>query len=144
VVESTLTASKDKIHTMNTLDRTTKRILVVEDDVSIGNMCQRVLTREGFEVEIALNAGLARDMIEKNEYHVCLVDIRTPQMTGVELYQWLQQKHPHMANRVIFTTGSLIGEDTQSFIWQSGRPFLPKPFTPDELTEIIEKSLRKR
>jgi DNA-binding NtrC family response regulator len=129
---------------MSTLDRTTKRILVVEDDASISNMCQRVLTREGFEVDIAVNAGLARDMIEKKEYHVCLVDIRTPQMSGVQLYQSLQEKHPHMVNRVIFTTGSLIGEETQTFIRQSGRPFLPKPFTPDELTEIVEKSLSQR
>jgi len=128
---------------MNTLDRTTKRILVVEDEPSIGNMCQRVLTREGFEVDVAVNASLARDMIEKKEYHVCLVDIRTPQMSGVELYQWLEKKHLEAANRVIFTTGSLIGEETQAFIRESGRPFLPKPFTPDELTEIVEKSLRQ-
>jgi DNA-binding response OmpR family regulator len=128
---------------MSTLDRTIKRILVVEDEPSIGNMCQRVLTREGFEVDVAVNASLARDTIEKKEYHVCLVDIRTPQMSGVELYQWLQKKHPEAANRVIFTTGSLIGEETQAFIRESGRPFLPKPFTPGELTEIIEKSLRQ-
>jgi DNA-binding response OmpR family regulator len=129
---------------MSTLDRTTRRILVVEDEPSIGNMCQRVLTREGFEVDIAANASLARDMIDKKEYHVYLVDIRTPQMSGVELYQSLQDKHPQAANRVIFTTGSLIGEETQAFIRQSGRPFLPKPFTPGELTETIDKSLRQR
>ena len=128
---------------MNTLDRATKRILVVEDDTSIGNMCRRVLTREGFEVDIALNASLARDVIEKNQYHVCLVDIRTPEMSGVELYRWLQEKHAQIANRVIFTTGSLIGEDTKAFIRQSGRPFLPKPFTPDELIDVIESSLRQ-
>jgi DNA-binding response OmpR family regulator len=128
---------------MNTLDRATKRILVVEDDTSIGNMCRRVLTREGFEVDIALNASLARDVIEKNQYHVCLVDIRTPEMSGVELYQWLQEKYDQIADRVIFTTGSLIGEDTKSFIRQSGRPFLPKPFTPDELIDVIESTLRQ-
>jgi DNA-binding response OmpR family regulator len=128
---------------MNTLDRPTKGILVVEDDASIGNMCQRVLTREGFEVDIAVTGQLAQDMIEKKQYDVCLVDIRTPQMSGAELYHWLQEKHPQTTNRVIFTTGSLIGEETQMFIRQSGRPFLPKPFTPDELTEIIEKCLRQ-
>jgi DNA-binding response OmpR family regulator len=138
-----LTGSKKRRHAMNTLDRATKRILVVEDDTSIGNMCRRVLTREGFEVDIALNASLARDVIEKNQYHVCLVDIRTPEMSGVELYQWLQEKYDQIADRVIFTTGSLIGEDTKSFIRQSGRPFLPKPFTPDELIDVIESTLRQ-
>lgn len=65
-------------------------------------------------------------------------------MSGAELYQWLQDKHPQTANRVVFTTGSLLDEKTTTFVRQSGRPFLPKPFTPDELTDIIEKSLRQR
>ena len=106
-------------------------------------MCQRVLTREGFEVDIAAGGRLAQDMIENKQYHVCLIDIRTPQMNGAELYQWLQKKYPQVANRVIFTTGSLLDEKTTTFIRQSGRPFLPKPFTPDELTEIVQKTLKQ-
>jgi DNA-binding response OmpR family regulator len=117
--------------------------LVVEDDASIGNMCQRVLTREGFEVEVAVDGRLAQDMIEKKQYDICLIDIRTPQMNGTTLYQWLQKKYPQVANRVIFTTGSLIGEETTAFIEQSGRPFLPKPFTPDELTATVKETLKQ-
>jgi DNA-binding response OmpR family regulator len=43
---------------------------------------------------------------------------------------------------VIFTTGSLIDEETMAFIEQSGRPFLSKPFTPNELTAIVKEALR--
>ena len=120
-----------------------KRILIVEDEPSIGIMCQRVLTREGFEVEIAVNGALAQDMIEKKQYHICLIDIRTPKMSGAELYQWLQKNYPQVANHVIFTTGSVIDEKTMAFIEQSGRPFLPKPFTPNELTAIVKEALKQ-
>jgi DNA-binding response OmpR family regulator len=106
-------------------------------------MCQRVLAREGFEVEIAVNGRLAQDMIEKRQYHICLIDIRTPKMNGTELYQWLQKKYPQVTNRVIFTTGSLIDEKTMPFIEQSGRPFLPKPFTPQELIAVVEEALKQ-
>jgi DNA-binding response OmpR family regulator len=106
-------------------------------------MCQRVLTREGFEVDIAVNGILAQEMIEKKQYHICLIDIRTPKMNGATLYQWLQNKYPQMANQVIFTTGSVIDEKTMAFIEQSGRPFLPKPFTPDELTAIVKEALKQ-
>ena len=116
---------------------------MVEDEPTIGNMCQRVLAKEGFEVEIAVNGSLAQDMIKKRQYDICLVDIRTPKMSGAELYQWLQKKYPQVANHVIFTTGSLIDEKTTAFIEQSGRPFLPKPFTPDELTAIVKESLKQ-
>jgi len=109
----------------------------------IGNMCQRVLTKEGFEVDIAINGMLAQDMIEKKQYDICLIDIRTPKMNGTELYHWLQKKYPQVANQVVFTTGSVLDEKTMAFIEQSGRPFLPKPFTPKELIAIVEEALKQ-
>jgi DNA-binding response OmpR family regulator len=106
-------------------------------------MCQRVLTREGFEVDIAVNGIVAQDMIKKRQYLICLIDIRTPKMNGTELYHWLQKKYPRLANQVVFTTGSMLDEKTMTFIKQSGRPFLPKPFTPNELTAIVKESLKQ-
>jgi CheY-like chemotaxis protein len=64
-------------------------------------------------------------------------------MTGKELHQWLKEKHPQLANRVIFTTGDVMGGDTQIFLEQAHRPFLPKPFTPDELKAIVKEALKE-
>jgi DNA-binding response OmpR family regulator len=108
----------------------------------IGDMCRRVLTKEGFEVDIAANGRLAQDMIEERQYHICLIDVRTPTMNGTELYQWLQKKYPRLANQVVFTTGGVIDEKIMPFIAQSGKPFLPKPFTPDELIAVVRKALK--
>ena len=126
---------------MQTSDRGVKRILVVEDEPAISNVCQRVLTDEGFEVEIAVNGKMAQDMLEEKQYDLCLIDIRTPVMNGRQLYQCIQEKHPKLIDRVIFTTGDVTGGDTQSFLEQTGRPFLPKPFTPDELKTIVKETL---
>ena len=120
-----------------------KRILVVEDEPSIGNICQRVLTREGYKVDIAVNGRVAQDMIEEKQYDLCLIDIRTPKMNGKELYEWLEKKYPQLTSRVIFTTGDVTGGDTKSFLEQAGRPFLPKPFTPAELKAIVSKDLKQ-
>ena len=121
-----------------------KRILVVEDEPAISDVCQRVLTSEGFEVDIVINGEVALDMIEEKQYDLCLIDIRTPVMNGKELYLWLEEKHPKLASRVIFTTGDVMGGgDTQIFLEQAARPFLPKPFTPDELRAIVRETLRK-
>ena len=57
---------------------------------------------------------------------------------GMELYQWLQEKHSQLASRVIFTTGSVIGGDTQSFLEQTA-----KPFTPDELKAVVRETLKQ-
>jgi len=128
---------------MNNSSAGVKRILVVEDESAISQVCQKVLTSEGFEVDIAINGEVALDMIEEKQYDLCLIDIRTPVMNGKELYLWLEEKHPKLASRVIFTTGDVMSEDTQSFLEQTARPFLPKPFTPDELRAILRETLRQ-
>jgi len=121
----------------------TKRILVVEDEPSICDLCRRVLSSVYFEIDIAANGKVAQEMIVEKQYDLCLLDIRTPEMDGKELYQWMQEKHLQLASRVIFTSGSVIGKDTMAFIDQTGRPFLPKPFTPDELKTIVTETLKE-
>jgi len=128
---------------MKTPDGSVKRILVVEDEPAISDVCRRVLISEGFEVDIAVNGMIAQDMIEEKQYDLCLIDMRTPSMNGKELYQWLEEKHPRLASRVIFTSGDVMAEDTQSFLEQAARPFLPKPFTPGELKAIVKETLRQ-
>jgi DNA-binding response OmpR family regulator len=120
-----------------------KRVLVVEDEPSISQVCQRTLTGEGFEVDIAADGASARDMLGGKEYDLCLIDIRTPVMNGQQLYQWISEKHPKLLKRLIFTTGDSVGSDTKSFLEQVGRPFLPKPFTLDELKTVVSETLRQ-
>ena len=128
---------------MKNADTDAKRVLVVEDEPSIGNMCRRVLTGEGWEVDIAINGRLAQDMIEEKQYGLCLIDIRLPKMNGQELFQWIQKRYPQLSGRVIFTTGDIMSGDTEAFINQTGRPFLPKPFTAEELKEIFTETLKR-
>jgi len=128
---------------MKNLSAGAKRILVVEDEPGISNVCRRVLTSEGFEVDIAVNGKVAQDMLQEKQYDLCLFDIKTPTMDGKELYQWLKEKHPQLASRVIFTTGDMMGGDTQSFLEQAARPFLPKPFTPAQLKAIMRDTLKE-
>ena len=118
----------------------TKRILVIEDESAISDLCRRVLTTEGFEVDIAVQGKIAQDMLEEKQYDLCLIDLRLPAMDGKELYQWLKERHPKLADGVIFSTGDVMGKDATTFIEQSGRPFLPKPFTPDELKDIVREA----
>lgn len=118
-----------------------KRILVVEDEPAISDVCRRVLSAEGFNVDVAQSGDVAQGMMVKKDYDLILVDIRTPVMSGKELYQYMKEKHPELARKVIFTTGDVISGGTQGFLEQSGQPFLPKPFTPDQLKAIVKEAL---
>ena len=128
---------------MKSLSVGAKRILVVEDEPAISTVCRRVLTTEGLEVDIAVNGEVAQDMVEEKQYDLFLIDIRLSAINGKELYQWLKEKHPQLTSRVIFTTGDVMSGDTITFLEQTGRLFLPKPFTPDELKAIMRETLKE-
>jgi len=117
-----------------------KRSLVVEDEPTIARMCLRALGTEGFEVDIASDGKVAQAQLAENgdKYDLCLIDIRTPGMNGIELYQYLKEIGSEMINRVIFTTGDVVNDEIKAFLEETGRPFLPKPFTLDELRSVIK------
>ena len=119
------------------------QVLVVEDEPVISRICSQTLRGEGFKVDIAANGSIAEGMLGEKEYDLILIDIRTPVMNGKELYQSIMERHPELVNGVIFTTGDMLAGDTKSFLEQSGRLFLPKPFTPDELKTVVKEALRR-
>jgi len=118
-----------------------RRILVVEDEPAVGQVCARTLRVEGFGVDVAGNGKDALNVLREKEYDLCLIDIRTPEMNGIELYQHLEKEYPESINKVIFTTGDVLSSNIKAFLEETGRPFLPKPFTPDELRAIVRTVL---
>jgi DNA-binding response OmpR family regulator len=120
-----------------------KRILVVEDEPAISQVCHRILTGGGFEVDAAINGEVAQEMLGERDYTLVLIDIRMPVMSGKEFYQLIKSQCPQLVDRVIFVTGDVIGSATKNFLEQSGRPVLAKPFTPDELKTIVGETLRQ-
>ena len=120
-----------------------KRSLVVEDEPSIARMCLRALGAEGFEVDVAVDGKAAQTRLSENGdiYDLCLIDIRTPGMNGIELYHYLKEIGSETTNRVILTTGDVINDEIKAFLDETGRPFLPNPFTLDELRSVVKTSL---
>ena len=118
-----------------------RSVLVVEDEPGIAAVCMRTLNREGFQVDIAVDGKIALEMWAKKIYDLCISDIRTPRMNGIELYRQLEIKCPEVAKRFIFTTGDMLSGNVKTFLESTGRPFLTKPFTPEDLRAIVNTFL---
>lgn len=118
-----------------------KSVLVVEDEPGVARICVRTLTAEGFQVDIAVNGEVGLDMWRKKNYDLCVSDIRTPHMNGIELFQHIENENPEAVKKFIFTTGDVLSGNIKEFLEETGRPYLPKPFTPEELRAIVRKAL---
>lgn len=124
---------------MNQNEAKRKSALVVEDEPLISRVCRKTLSAEGFEVDVATNGLIAKEMVANRNYDLFLSDIRTPQMNGIEFYRYLEEKYPAMAGKVIFTTGDVLSGNIDTFLKEVDKPFLPKPFLPDDLKQIVRK-----
>ena len=123
---------------MEQIDGKGKSVLVVEDEPSIATVCVRTLSREGFQVDIAVNGEVALDMWRGKNYDFCISDIRTPRMNGIELYRQLEIERPEAVKKFIFTTGDVLSNNIKTFLEETGRPYLPKPFSPENLRAIVQ------
>jgi CheY-like chemotaxis protein len=115
--------------------------LVVEDEPGIAEVCKRTLSAEGLQVDIATNGKVALGMLRKQNYDLCLCDIRTPEMNGIELYQHWEEEFPETVSKVIFTTGDVLSSGIKEFLEKTQRPYLAKPFTPHELRTVVRAAL---
>ncbi|MDV2988932.1 MAG: response regulator [Dehalogenimonas sp.] len=115
------------------------RILVADDEASICEICFRVLSGLGLEVDCCPNGQEAWEKITRTDYAIILLDIRMPIASGKDVFQHIKQELPDLVERVILTSGDLMNNDTSNFVQKTGRPFLPKPFTPDELTAVVKE-----
>ena len=62
-------------------------------------------------------------------------------MNGIELYQKITEERPETANKFIFATGDVLSGDITTFLKETKRPYLAKPFLPADLRAIVKTFL---
>ena len=121
-----------------------KRILIVEDEPIICEICLKVLAKEGYEVEIANNGWEGEGKLKEKNYDLIIIDVRTPVMDGRQLYQKITEKYPDMMRRVIMTSGEMLGSDMQSFLEKSGIPFFAQTVHIQRIKRGSQRCFRAR
>ncbi len=118
-----------------------KRLLVVDDEKYILDFFTEVFRPYPIKVDTASNGRAAMEMIEANEYDLVVTDFRMPQMSGRELFEWIKDKRPNLAQRIIFVTGDTVSLETRSFFENTAHRCLAKPFKIEEVREVIQQTL---
>lgn len=112
--------------------------LVVDDEVPIRRLLQRMLERRGFEVVEAESGETAMALVRERRFQVVLCDLRMPVMSGVDFYTQLCALWPAARDRFVFMSGDAAqarGDGLADDV-----PILNKPFTSADLDAILEKT----
>lgn len=113
-----------------------KKILIVDDEKNIRTMIKDCLDSEEFEVDIAVNGEEGYVKISENDYHMVLMDIKMPGMTGLELLKKIRDEKIEIP--VVMMTAYGTVERAVEAMKLGAIDFIGKPFSPSEIREIVK------
>jgi signal transduction histidine kinase/DNA-binding response OmpR family regulator len=118
-----------------------ERILIVDDEVDVLDLCRRILESKGYKVKTAHNGHEAIELAQRENFDLLLTDIKMPGITGLEIAQALKKSDPE----VICVT--MTGYSTMDMVLEALKlgidEFILKPFTPEDLSSTVAKTLEK-
>ena len=118
------------------------RILVVDDELSMRELLEFMLEKEGYSVISAANGKEALAKIKKEPYDLLLCDIRLGDMTGLEVLKASKKANPHVT--VIMISAFATTETAVEAMNQGAFDYVPKPFENEELLQTIANALERK
>jgi DNA-binding NtrC family response regulator len=120
----------------------TEKILVVDDEENVCRSVRKILSRKGYTVADALNVADAVKKINETSFDLVITDLMMPKTNGMELLQIIRDDYPELD--VIMITGYASIDSAVKATKLGATGYLSKPFTPDELMTVTEKTLADR
>jgi DNA-binding NtrC family response regulator len=117
-------------------------LLVVDDEADFGKMIQKTLTQSGYRVDAVTSAVQAIALQRKHSYDLALVDMRMPEMTGLELLQYLKVRDKKIFVIIMTAYGSFsVGIES---LRKGACDYLAKPFKLKTLKDKVAEALARR
>ena len=114
------------------------KVLVIDDENVICDACHLVLSEKGHAVDFCTTGKSGLLAIERGAYDVILLDMKLPDIDGMEILETIRAEMP--APYVIVMTGYSTMSNAVQAMKLGAADYLSKPFTDDELMEAVEKA----
>jgi len=115
------------------------KILVVDDDETIRTTMKAILQDEGYIVDLAATGKEAIQKTQEKNYNIALLDIKLPDMEGIELLKLLKDGIPK--TRKIMVTGYPSMQNAISAVNKNADAYLLKPVDVEKLLQMIKEQL---
>ena len=117
------------------------KILLVEDDDSLGFVVKDNLEQEGYQIDLQTTGKLGQTAFQKNQYDICILDVMLPEMDGFTLAEYIRGTGNEVP--IIFLTAKSLKEDRIKGLKLGADDYLTKPFSIEELILRIEAILKR-
>jgi len=117
------------------------KILLVEDDPSLGFVIKDNLLIKGYEVTLCADGAEGQKAFNENHFDLCILDVMMPKKDGFSLAQSIREKNKQVP--ILFITAKSMLEDKVHGFNSGGDDYIVKPFSMEELRLRIEVFLRR-
>lgn len=118
------------------------KILVVDDELIVRESLIGWLKKTGYEVAGAEGGARAIEMLSERDYDLIFLDIKMPDMSGIEVLQHIRANYP--ASMVIMITAYGSVENAVEAMKLGANDYLMKPFEPEQLALLVERLLQHK
>lgn len=123
-------------------DRSSRRILIIDDDKLVLMTLKRLLSKEGYKISTAQSGQAALNLICDNEYDLIISDLKMPQTNGIETVTAIRQylaKNNKKPTPEIFISAYAKEEIYQEALKLNAAAYIEKPFDVKALLQAVKK-----
>jgi CheY-like chemotaxis protein len=121
------------------------QILLVEDNIINQKVALRLLSRLGYQADVAQNGAVAIEILKQRAYDLVLMDLHMPELDGLQATRTIRQMLP--ADRqpvVVAMTAAVLVEDQQACLAAGMNAFITKPIRTEQLVEVLQSFCSQR
>lgn len=118
------------------------RILFIDDEEIVLRSCRRIFAGSGYEIDTAMSGEEGLSKALNQDFDLVVTDLKMPGIGGMEVLNRLRKSRPDTT--VIIFTGYASVDTAREALKNGAFDYIPKPFTPEEIREVIKNALEAR
>ncbi len=139
IVSMRLAQKSDQVKAVDKeIQKNTLRILLAEDNVSGQKVAIQMLKRFGYRADVVSNGIEVLQALERQPYDVVLMDLRMPEMDGLQATRIIRQRWPDNGPKIIAITAYALQGDREKCIEAGMDDYISKPIKMNELAAILD------
>ena len=121
-----------------------KKIFLIDDETDFTELAKSVLSFSGFEVEASNDPAASLKKIIAGSYDAVVVDLMMPGMDGFTLVKSLRGEERYAKTPIFVMSAKKLKDEERKTLLLNNVQFVPKPFEPNRLVELIRQAVPPR